>query len=1129
MRMTGFRNGQGGSGDPTRPGVRGISAMLTRSLRLASLSAVVAVAGATSLAPQEPSSSFLAVGKARWVEVGYGPLVDLRRLTHSGEPVGRLLDRLGGRPFPAAPGERPDDAAIHRLLDPVLEPYAFVLPDVLDSLEVAPDPPFVEVGDLFRPGEAQPAWAELLRSRRYVVESDGHGRFRACVPWTPAPGPVPAEDRVPPAVAAKEGWEAAWPVLRHVLAAERRRLAHVSAGRLDAHPIDVEVHAYLHFPERTAFRLGLEPYRVRVESTASGGARPPLDLAAWQAFLDSSLELEGGLLEPSGTLRLLGSPASPAPSLVGRPVSLADFAVAYRAVFHGGRADSYMSLDRGDAPQVSSVNFGGRLQDTALGLVSLRSDIRFKTFSLGIDVTEGKDAREALRRALPSFRTHLERFASDPRSQGLTSQQTRLWFYPDDVNVSLSAEGDILVIRRARMTAASERLQESAPAGAAAEELPWTRETIAAINREYGALSQVLPELRDLDRVARLLTLFTWLRQAGAEGRLLPDLDALLDLELPSLPTPRRFPQLLAHNALPPVGAPGEVDVIDRAPVAAALERLRGSGGRALPAARRFRRALSMLDRRLPDHAALARELEGIDASALDDGALDVMSYRAERLFMHHLVLHTLSAADDDRLKARESALGGLRTFSVGIGGVDLGMGQALSRASRGGAPLDWGGAPRESGSALPVVSLVGGAGSAAPVQDAGAGREMPDHGIDIKNPREYAVETGGQRIRKTVYSSGLVTFPWIRVVMGADGPDARSRLEILFPDGRARVIERYDDARFLRYSMERQGSGLVTRPTAESPLPASAAAARPPDEPAAPLPAALATLEVLPAPAGTAVSEETPSVRLRLRSPGRPDVEAAFPRPVLQRLVLGPWADLAAPKPLAGLGSPQQVLGTAARLMALMGPADSLAPWIGASDAVPGEEDPAKLGPAIGIWWASRPAATGPLPAVVLGTAGARSVRRWEKAPAPVSGAVLLVPDGAFPGPFATLERDIASAWGVGARVKTVEAGKTPDLVVLASAEPPALLGARLRALSRDPAMKGKLLAVWPFAGPVRADLPASLLEEGNLAGVGVREWSPVGLLRIVDEIGSLSRTSSTPRGAARGEDLAPVLVWYY
>jgi hypothetical protein len=1102
--------------------------MLARALRFAALSAAVVVAGVTSLAPQVPSSSFLAVGKAGWVEVGYGPLVDLRRLTHSGDPVGRLLDRLGGRPFPAAPGERPDDAAIHRLLDPVLEPYAFVLPDVLDSLEVAPDPPLVEVGDLFRPGEAQPAWAELLRSRRYVVESDGHGRFRACVPWTPAPGPVPAEDVVLPAVAAKEGWEAAWPVLRHVLATERRRLAHASADRLDARPIDVEVHAYLHFPERTAFRLGLEPYRVHVESTASSGARPPLDLAAWQAFLDSSLELEGGLLEPSGTLRLLGSPASPAPSLVGRPLSLSDFAVAYRAVFHGGRAESYMSLDRGDAPQVSSVNFGGRLQDTALGLVSLRSDIRFKTFSLGIDVTEGQDAREALRRVLPSFRTHLERFASDPRSQGLTSQQTRLWFYPDDVNVSLSAEGDILVMRRARMTAASERLQESAPGGGAAEELPWTRETIAAINRDYGALSQALPELRDLDRVARLLTLFTWLRQAGAEGRLLPDLDALLDLELPALPTPRRFPQLLAHNALPPAGTPGEVDVIDRAPVAAALERLRGSGGRALPAARRFRRALSMLDRRLPDHAALARELEGIDASALDDGALDVMSYRAERLFMHQLVLHTLSAADDDRLKARESALGGLRTFSVGIGGVDLGMGQALSRASRGGAPLDWGGAPREPGS-VPVASLAGGGVSSVPVENAGAGRVMPDHGIDAKNPREYAGETGGQRIRKSVYSSGLVTFPWIRVVMGADGPDARSRLEILFLDGRARVIERYEDARFLRYAMERQGAGLVTRLMAEAPLPPSAAAARPPDEPAAPLPAALATLEVLPAPSGTAASEETPAIRLRLRSPGRPDVEAAFPRPLLQRLVLGPQADLAAAKPLAGLGSPQQVLGTASRLMALMGPADSLPPWIAAAGAVPGEEDPATLGPAIANWWASRSAITGPHPAVVLGTARARSIRRWEKAPAPVSGAVLLVPDGVFPGPFATLERDIASAWGAGARVKTVEAGKTLDLVVLASAEPPALLGARLRALSRDPAMKGKLLAVWPFAGPVRADLPGSLLEEGNLAGVGVREWSPVGLRRIVEEIGSLSRMASTPRGAARGEDLAPVLAWYY
>ena len=94
--------------------------------------------------------------------------------------------------------------------------------------------------------------------------------------------------------------------------------------------------------------------------------------------------------------------------------TLADLAVAYRAVARGGDGEPYMSLDRAAAPHIANVNYGGRLRDTALGMVSLLSDVRFKTFSVGIDLLGDGDVRDAVRRALPEFQTHLERFASDP-------------------------------------------------------------------------------------------------------------------------------------------------------------------------------------------------------------------------------------------------------------------------------------------------------------------------------------------------------------------------------------------------------------------------------------------------------------------------------------------------------------------------------------------------------------------------------------------------------------------------------------------------------------------------------------------------------------------------------------------
>src|SRR5437773_729825 len=55
----------------------------------------------------EPSAAGIAAPTG-WIDVDYAALVDARRLSHSGESVGMLLQRLGGRPVPR-PGERPED------------------------------------------------------------------------------------------------------------------------------------------------------------------------------------------------------------------------------------------------------------------------------------------------------------------------------------------------------------------------------------------------------------------------------------------------------------------------------------------------------------------------------------------------------------------------------------------------------------------------------------------------------------------------------------------------------------------------------------------------------------------------------------------------------------------------------------------------------------------------------------------------------------------------------------------------------------------------------------------------------------------------------------------------------------
>lgn len=110
-----------------------------------------------------------------WLQVDYSQLLDRRELTHSGESVGLVLDRLAQS---ADADARRRDLS---LLDPHLETYGFVMSDALDAQQ-AEARRWVEIGWLWEPGTAGPAWVELLRSRRFVVQADGKGTVRVLLP-----------------------------------------------------------------------------------------------------------------------------------------------------------------------------------------------------------------------------------------------------------------------------------------------------------------------------------------------------------------------------------------------------------------------------------------------------------------------------------------------------------------------------------------------------------------------------------------------------------------------------------------------------------------------------------------------------------------------------------------------------------------------------------------------------------------------------------------------------------------------------------------------------------------------------------------------------------------------------------
>jgi len=1030
-----------------------------------------------------------------WAVVDYAGLVDGRQMSHAGDPVGNLLEKLAGRPFPE-PGQRPGDRALYALLEPLVEPYAFVLSDVLDTIEPPTTKPWIEIARLWEPGERQPAWVELLRARRYIVESDGAGTMRVVLPWQLTGDPR----QVSTAAAAREAWDEAWPVLRHVFAAERRRLA-----RDNEFPtLNVRAYAYAHQAARSAFLLGQSAFAVTVDDTRSTGDRPPLDLKALEAFLETGWTLEGGKLDAEGRLTPLASRRETPATILGRKPTMADLAVAYRASSHGGRSEPYMSLDPGYSPWLSLVNYGARLRDTTLGLVSLLCDVRFKTFSTGLGIVEGDDMRETLRGDSPSFRTHLERFAADPTAVGVSAQQTRLWFYPDRVDLTVSPQGDVLAMRHVRMTAESERVVDQTMTPVGGPDPPWTRATLMSINSDYDALAQSLPELGDLDQVVRLLSFFTWLEQAASGAGPVPDLDVLLAYDLPTLTTPRVFPQLLAYEAMPAAATDGAVvDSFDRVEVADALERLNPRSG-LLDPAQRLQRALSGLERQVTEEAAFLDRVEARRRSSLTNTEMDVLAYQAQRLRMHRTVLGSLDA---ERMKRVEERLADTarRVFSVAVGGLDLDMSEALDRAR--GRSLGLLGA----GDGVPVPR--GDNTTLAPALISEELRErwredppglpqtvMPDHGPEFAGG--WIEQSGDGRL----------------IVYSADGPDAAARRVRLDDAGKPELFQRLEGGRTWRYKMEKRDGGYRAAPETgaavdkPAPLPESVE-----------LPAGLAVVEVDPAGVASPASD---TVVMRLRGPdsGGP-LDAAVPRWVLQRLVMGRAADLARDPSLPGIAPLPGVLGDVESLMVLAGKPGR--PWEGESGAIAGEQHPLNVAAAIDAWWDAPDAPPSPGGAVV-GNDGVASLKRWAEAPRPGARGLLVLPEDAFP--FQDdLAGELAASWSGGRVADAAVPGAGESLVVVVSAEPPGLFARRLREIASHPSMRGKLLAGWSLAGPIRDDLAAWILDETSVAGVATASWSVVGRRTAPGRLDAFAAELARRGARDRVESIPGPFLWQF
>ena len=455
-------------------------------------------AGATPRGPAKPGAR-----RSSAVTISYADLIDATAVTRTGR---RLADAVRD---PRTPLD---------YLQPFLDGYSSLLPYVVE-MEQGPDPvPRRDILERWPPGSPQPAWVALFRGGKYRAVADGEGRVRLFLPGDEGAA----------------AWRKNYPVVRHCLAA----LA--AAGT----PLSVEIFAYRNDYRRQELSLDLRP--VLVAGSSFPPDRTPFDVRSLDTFFRSGAQLEGARLEPLGGLVLYGKPGHH-DTFAGVPVALADLAVAYRAVFHAGDNDAFISLDPNEDPALASVNFGGYLEDTRLGATALAADRIFKTIASGLDPITVRDRRGEIRKRFPMFLTNSERrFLDDSTAPATVWLKGRCWFYPESISVDTDPVEGFAVITRPQFTAAAERLGKSFENTAAEKGVvlpPWIQENIRSINANYPLYSAAFPEFGDLEPLARLMAVAAWLRRADTSWL---DLDALLAVELPAVATPRTLEQVIS-------------------------------------------------------------------------------------------------------------------------------------------------------------------------------------------------------------------------------------------------------------------------------------------------------------------------------------------------------------------------------------------------------------------------------------------------------------------------------------------------------------------------------------------------------------------------------------------------------
>ena len=448
------------------------------------------------------------IKSTKWTSISYSDSLDKNAIIRTGQT---LESALG-------------DPNLKGVVQPFVDKYSFLLQYSIEMIYGPDLVPHINVIKHYKIDSKQPAWVGILRGGRISIFADNKNHVRVfLIGYDP-----------------RKAYESNYSIIRHCL-----------NGLLpnDGTNLTVEVFAYRNDYGNSEFQLNRKPYIFEASNFPSPVNSVPLDLIGLSDFFKRNGQLEGAKLDRKNGLILYAKKSSNQ-TIAGHNISLADFAVAYRAIFHAGDNKAFISLDPHKDPTKVTVNFGGFLEDTRIGAVVLESDKRFKTITSGLDPNSFRDLRRPTRQFIPSFMTSCERNLVSKHFTGKNKWiGTRFWFYPDSVEIESDFTYEYAKITKPEFKADAERSKddflslEEFEKKKKATLSPGIWENIEHLNNNYSKYKRVYPEIEELTCVARLMGICSWLQRANPTWL---DLDALLSVELPPFQTDREKTQLLA-------------------------------------------------------------------------------------------------------------------------------------------------------------------------------------------------------------------------------------------------------------------------------------------------------------------------------------------------------------------------------------------------------------------------------------------------------------------------------------------------------------------------------------------------------------------------------------------------------